>query len=489
MKLLHAARLSRLTDQSTGIDKQDEQATTYSAAYGHEIVATVADTDVSGSTDPKKRPKLGPYLTDPTLMVRYDGIIASALDRFGRNARHLTELRAWAEDSGKKLIVISPALQWPPADANDFASPIIWDLLGRLAEYELNAITKRARETQKWLKDNGYLVGRAPFGFLIVEKDNHKTLAPDPALVPVIHGMADRLIAGSTYTAIAAWLDSEGIPPMNGGRLWSQNSVRKALTNPALIGRRYDPDTGRVVLKFGPILDRDKWKLLQAAVAARATAPRRRSEAALLSGVIHCAKCGALMHRRDVYNVRKDGSKQYNHYYRCDGTNREPSRCGNMIPMDWADSQMASFITDLLGPVEIVELIAIPGSAHEDEIADVEADIRALDMDDPGYFDKHAALMAERQRLRELPAKEAELVEVATGVTVRQHWESLGTAEDRNDWLLEGKVNIAAAKEIFQVNLDVLLKGAHGGGWRLSGPSLAEIIRQTSGADGLKADA
>src|SRR6266516_3011919 len=121
MKLLHAARLSRLGDASTGLDKQDDVSRRYAIIGDHETTGTAADADVSGGVSPWKRPDLGPWLTDPAKIASYDGIIASALDRLGRSARDLAQLRDWAEDNGKQLIVISPPLQWPPAD-DDMAS-------------------------------------------------------------------------------------------------------------------------------------------------------------------------------------------------------------------------------------------------------------------------------------------------------------------------------------------------------------------------------
>src|SRR6266581_845474 len=113
MKLVQAARLSRLGDASTGLDKQDDAANRYAVIGGHEIIGTAADADVSGNTDPFKRPELGPWISDPKRIRTYDGIVAATLDRLGRNARHLARMRDWAEDNGKKIIVISPALQWP----------------------------------------------------------------------------------------------------------------------------------------------------------------------------------------------------------------------------------------------------------------------------------------------------------------------------------------------------------------------------------------
>jgi site-specific DNA recombinase len=470
MRLLHAARLSRLRDESTGIEKQDEQAAKYAAAFGHEIVATAADTDVSGSTDPMKRPKLGPYLTDAHLKGGYDGIIASALDRFGRNARQMMELRDWAEANGKVLIVISPSLQWPPKDEDDFASPIIWDLLGRLAEYELKAITKRNRETGKWLRENGYLQGRPPFGYKVSGKDNHKTLAPDPDLAPVIREMAQRYLDGATLLEIATWLESQGVRPPS-SELWGHSSIRLVLTNTALIGRRKDA-AGRTILRFEPILDEVTFRRVQAAWEGRSFKKGGAAEESLLSGVIYCAKCGRKMSHNKTGDKLKNGQKVYRYYYRCYGTIREPSTCKNMIPRDKADEAMSSWVTDVIGPVQLIERTVIPAHGHDEDIADTEAEIRALDLDDPDYDEKSAALRAERKRLKELPASPAEVSEQLSDYTAKDLWETLDKTEDRRDWLIAGKVKLIATKESFSVELEM------GGDWAIPAAKLGEAMGQ-----------
>jgi site-specific DNA recombinase len=483
MRLLHAARLSRLRDDSTGIEKQDEQAAQYSAAYGHEIVATAADTDVSGSTDPMKRPKLGPYLTDPLLINQYDGIIASALDRFGRNASHLVKLRDWAIGNGKTLIIISPALQWPPQDANDFATRMVWGILGDLAEYELVAITKRNQETQQWLRTNGYLHGKPPFGYAVVDKDNHKTLAPDPGLSEVIQNMADRYLKGATLTELAEWLDAEQVKPPSSER-WAQNSLRRLLGNPALMGRRKDA-SGRTILKFKPILDEVTFRRVQAELERRAKPRGAQSDESLLSGIIHCANCGRPMSYRKTYAELANGERAYHYYYRCHGTAREPSRCKNMITVDFADEAMSSWVTDVIGYHEVILRTIVPGHGHEEEITDVEAEIRALDLDDPEYDTKSAALRAERKRLKELPAVPAEVREEPSGLTVREFWESLESVEVKREWLKSGQVKILAYKPPVKgpapegaPGLTFSVEALFGADWSILGDRWAEGVRR-----------
>src|SRR5262249_26390489 len=71
IRLLQAARLSRDTDESTSIEKQDADMRRWAHAHGHEIIGTAADTDVSGSRPPWERPELGPWLTHADKISQY----------------------------------------------------------------------------------------------------------------------------------------------------------------------------------------------------------------------------------------------------------------------------------------------------------------------------------------------------------------------------------------------------------------------------------
>ena len=151
-------------------------------------------------------------------MVTYDEIVASTIDRLGRNARDLAKLRGWAEDNDKVLTIISPPLHWPP-DPGDFASPITWVVLEQLAEIELKIITERIGNQQRDLIDRNAFTGRQCWAFNIVGEKGSKTLVPDPELRPYLHGMVDRALRGDTLLAIAQWLDSKGIPTDQGKQL------------------------------------------------------------------------------------------------------------------------------------------------------------------------------------------------------------------------------------------------------------------------------
>jgi DNA invertase Pin-like site-specific DNA recombinase len=447
VKLLQAARLSRLGDASTGLDKQDEAARRYADAYSYLIVDTAADTNVSGDSDPFARPELGPWLTRPELAEKYDGIIAATLDRLARNSRYLTKLKDWAAEHGKQIIVISPALRWP-IEPDDLGSKIMWEIFGILAEYELDMIKRRSAETRTKLLGDNKLVGRPPWGFLVVDAPGgHKTLAPDPQLALYVRALADRYLAGDSLLALARWLDAEGIPPMHGGR-WNPGSVSQVLRNPALVGRRKNAD-GQTVLTFEGILDPAIWDRLQRKMAANSDRRGKvRSDPAMLTGVLYCALCGRIMHRREVTSKRKGGGRYVWHGYRCDGTAKDPSTCRNMIPRaeveDWVNEGMSG---PMYADLEVIERVTIPSHGHEAELALIEQDIRSLDLDAPDFLDRQAALLAERRRLLALPAEPERTEDRPLGVTVAEHWPTLTDAEKRAYLLAAGAKVYAANPE------------------------------------------
>src|SRR5512146_2420401 len=217
MRAIEAQRISRLMgarERSIGLQRRSEEVGRYVSAYGLDLVGVAEDTDVSGSTDPFARPALGKWLARPG---EWDVLIAQELDRVGRNARHLAKLRDWCEDTGHRLIILSPHLEWPVAK-DDVASGIIWDLLGRLAEYELHAITERNAATREWLQSTGKPVGRAPYGYVIVGPRGKKTLDIHKVTGPIVREAASRYLAGESLEEIAQDFNRRGLPSKNNPR-------------------------------------------------------------------------------------------------------------------------------------------------------------------------------------------------------------------------------------------------------------------------------
>jgi site-specific DNA recombinase len=422
IRLLQVARLSRLNDNSSSLDKQDQQCQRWAEAYGHEIIATAADSNVSGKTDPFSRPELGPWLNEPGLIESYDGIIAAKLDRFARSVRYWAHLLDWARDHGKTVVCVEPFI--------DFSTPtgqLVGMIMSWLAEQELAQITQRSNDTKEYLVSNGYLTGKAPFGFRIVQHRDHKSLEPDPVYSQLLRDAVAMYLDGTSLRKVAMWLDDRCRAPQ--GDFWSGGSLSQIFKNPILVGRRVDA-SGRTILKVEPILDRSTWDKLQAKQSARAKTTGAQPRA-MLSGVAVCDKCGGPMYR--LANTAK--GKLYT-YYRCHGDERNPSRCRNMIRLAELDARVDKYVRNTLGRWPRYKTVTIAGHGFEEEIREVERDLRDLDLDDPQFLEKQAALMAERKRLRELPMTPTVTDKQPTGDTIGQYWQTLESDEERREYLI-----------------------------------------------------
>jgi Recombinase zinc beta ribbon domain/Recombinase len=255
--------------------------------------------------------------------------------------------------------------------------------------------------------------------------------------------MVRRALSGDTYTSIAEWLDDTGVSTVHGGP-WSQTSVRTALSSPALKGR-YLNAAGEVTHKFTDcLMSAAEWKQLQASLDRR---PQRRgmitAETALLTSVIFCDRCKGAMYRTKSRKKRKDGTVREWFYYRCGGTDRRRSDCRNMVSVEDADAWVHSWFTETgaFAPVEIVETIVTPGDDHAEEIAELEAEIKELNLDSPDYDQRHATLRRERSRLLAMPSEPARTLERPTGKRVGDVWRSLDD-EQRRRFLLAGSTRV-----------------------------------------------
>jgi DNA invertase Pin-like site-specific DNA recombinase len=454
MRLLLAARLSRKYHGQTGIETQDQRSREAAEREGHQVIAVAADRK-SGTVAPWDRPSLRPWVTKPELMTRYDGIIAYKNDRLSRGAwADEVRIRLWAEENGKVLI-IAGGPQWPPRHEGDRWS---WEAMASQARREWEEIRERSVRSQKILRENHYLVGRPPFGYVIVPLDDHKTLAPDPRIAPVLAEVARRYLAGATLTALCEYLELEGVKPAQAER-WNQTSLRRVLENPSLKGRRKNAK-GQTELRFPGILDDNTWARLQVRLEAAREKPLRGAvsdDPALLTRIIRCAKCGGPMHFKRTYNVRRDGTKIYKYHYRCDGSKRDWSKCRNMIPAAMADEAVSSWVAGVIGGCELIARVVVPGHGYDDEIRELDAEIRAVDLDDPLWQEKTSALRDRRAELKELKPVPADVMEKPTGIKVRDHWDSLDTTAARRAFLQAGQVKLLASLHPFRFSVEAYM--------------------------------
>ncbi len=447
-----AARLSRLADktEASRIERDEEAGRQWAEANGAEVIAVTKDRGVSGAISPWKRPGLGPWLNDPDKVGQYDMIVASAIDRLGRDARDLDDLKAWAEDNGKTLVVLKPELEWPvPTGTAGVAHRIMWGLLGDLAQIERDTTKERITAGVDAARLNGGFVGKPGFGFEVVGTKYDKTLRPVPALKPVLREMISLALDGKGFAEIARHLTTSGVLPPQAGKgvkggktansAWSAVSVAQVLRSTDLKGRR--TESGRTH-KFESLLSVSEWNALQAALPKGQHGPIT-SETPFLTGVIVCEKCGGPMYRIQSSKKRADGTTGVNRYYRCRGTDQTPSRCGNMVGQDDIEQWVNQWFTEdgAFARTEIIETTEVPGDDHRAEVDEIDDEIRALNPDATDWLECVTELRAERARLLALPSEPSQVIERGTGRTVGGVWATLDD-EARRSYLLAAGVTV-----------------------------------------------
>ena len=329
--------------------------------------------------------------------------------------------------------MVSPELSWPP-EKGDAVTPIIWDTFN-IASAEWENTSMRYRRMQEHLRSTKSFVGRPPFGYRIVGEAKSKTLEIDPVQAAALTEVVEMYLAGKSLRQLCAYLDAQGTPTRRGGA-WVSKTLSEVFRNPVIAGRRIDGN-GRTILRVPPILDMDTWRKLQAELDRKASRKGvAQAGSYLLAGVAVWGKCGGPMYRVSAYNTRKDGSKQYNFYYRCWGTPAKPSTCKNLFPVEELEARVERYMTVTMARWPRYETVIVPGHWHEEDIYEVERDLRELDFDDPDFSTKQAELLAERARLRALPATLATVERRPTGDTIGQYWATLQTDADKRAFLL-----------------------------------------------------
>jgi DNA invertase Pin-like site-specific DNA recombinase len=426
MRVIVAGRLSRkVTDRDqTGFDSQERESVRWAEGNGHDVVAVVADFK-SGRSGLEARPKLRPWVSDPAKLAEYDGIVALKVDRLTRGDRAETaKLEDWAREQGKALLIAGSDVHFP----SEGTEGIQWDLYLRMAHQEWLNTSERYRRMQQTRRDDGSLVGRAPYGFRIARAVNAagrtiKTLAPEPAEAKVIEDAAAWYLAGQTLDQICDRLNDAGrLPRLGSGNAWKAGegprwvakTLSGALRNETVVGRHHQ---GGRTLKVTPILDRKTWQRVIDRMDARATRKgiSQSKTPALLTSIIVCGK-----HDRNMYRTGTG------YYCRVKG-------CGAFIRLDLADQTVHDTMAGDHRR-DIVETV-IPGSTHEDEIAEVKRDMaEALAAED---WPKLAALQAEVDRLRALPASPPRIDRKPADKTVADMWAAAPDDNARRAYLLD----------------------------------------------------
>jgi site-specific DNA recombinase len=445
-RVLGRLRLSVATDESTSIARQREAITAWAEGNGHTVVGWAEDSDVSGSVDPFDVPQLGDWLNNRA--DEFDVIAAWKLDRISRNSIKLNKLFGWCLDHDKSVVSTSEAI--------DLGTPVgrlIANVIGFLAEGELEAIRERTISSRRKLRETArWAGGRPPYGYRAVDgPSGGKVLEIDTEAHKVVRRIVDSVLDEVPLARIADELNRDGIrPPADHYRAsvgkeplggdWKPAPLRKMLRAPTLVGHAHlggvaiRDDSGQPVQLAEPLVTDDERELIRAELARTEKGTYQRLKTAPLVGVLFCWFCGAGM--SSTLSGGKHG-RNYR-YYRC-----HTGKC-TYVPAETAEMEVERVLLNALGDERVTERVWIPGDDHETGLREAVAAFEQLSVTAGAMTSRTAKDRLDRQlraldaRIAELeakPAREGRYEHRPTGVTYREAWEKDTDSDARRDLL------------------------------------------------------
>ncbi|MFQ6122130.1 MAG: recombinase family protein [Dehalococcoidales bacterium] len=299
---IYARVSSDRQDVDLSISAQLKALREFASRNGYTVVREFVDEAESGRTT--ARPAFREMISlAKTKHPPFDMILVWKLSRFARNREDSIIYKSLLRKQGIQVVSINEPIEDTPT--------------GRLMEGIIEVIdefysSNLAQDVIRGMRENAargfYNGSRAPFGYTRKKvKDGEKprnTLEPDPSQAPIIQRMFNECAEGKGLKEITKSLNRDGIPAPGGGK-WGKQRIHKILTNEAYIGclvwgkNRNGKSNLPPVRKEGAwpaLVDKNIFDIVQTAMngrAPRVTHPRVTSSHYLLSGLIHCQKCGA----------------------------------------------------------------------------------------------------------------------------------------------------------------------------------------------------
>lgn len=452
--LVGVRRLSRRSDATSSPTKQAEQTLRAVADVGAHIIAWADDWEVSGATDPRTRPGLGPWLRGES--GPYDGIAGSAVDRIGRNVRDVLNTAYTIRDQGQTLVTADHAGVWDLDDSNQ-ESELILKAMG--AQMEHRAIQGRNRESTERLRREGRVKQAPSYGYRFVRlvptgKVDHVTI--DEPAAKIIRHVAKRILANGDERTItpateAARLNREGVlsprdrraelygRPTKGHR-WGAQTVTSILRSQAALGylmhkgRPVLDSSGRPVRLADPLWDYPTHMALLKATDYRTSRTHRAPKGRhMLSSIPTCGTCGM-----KLYAARVHGRDETAARVGCIGRSRgwpESAHCkpAPSIALATLEREVEEWFLAVYGDAVGTEEVYDPGTGYGAQIAELEAARERLRADrQAGLYDaqddaewfrtEYQRIGREIAELRALPERPAGVRRVPTGKTVEDEW-------------------------------------------------------------------
>jgi DNA invertase Pin-like site-specific DNA recombinase len=212
------------------------------------------------------------------------GIVVARLDRFARSAVDALESIKRLNAAGARLVSVE--------DNFDGSTPMgrfAIGILSLIAELELERIRENWQTAKREAVGRGiHISGRTPTGYV---RDASGRLDRDEPAASVVAEAFRKRALGTSWTALADFLEQNGVYPASGNRHWSKSAVAKLIQNPVYLGQAR---SGQLVNEHAhePIITRAEYDAAQGSRTLLRPRDGSLAAQALLGGLIRCAGCG-----------------------------------------------------------------------------------------------------------------------------------------------------------------------------------------------------
>lgn len=345
------ARYSSDRQNERSIDGQVALCREWLAREGIEVAEVLADYAISAaSLDRPAMDRLRALARGAELGL----VVTESIDRLSRREADTHALLDDLAFHGVRVVGVS--------DGIDTAREGSEMLVGMRAIYGAAYLRDLGKKTRRGMRDRvtaGMAACAVPFGYVTSEATNGRAIAIDEPAAAIVRRLFAEYLAGQSPAAIASRLNAEAIPPPRSSRRdryvpasWQASTVRAMLSNETYAGVwiwgrrewRKVPGRQRRVARERPahewirderpalaLVDRATWDRANVRTAPAAERKGGGKRSFLLSGLLRCGVCGALM---AIHGGGADGRR----YYRC---SRASSRgtCENRLSMREADAR------------------------------------------------------------------------------------------------------------------------------------------------------
>ncbi len=373
---------ARQAEHDVSIPDQKRQGEAYCESRNLQLVETFIEPGASATND--RRPEFQRMIEAGTSKpAPFDVVVVHSFSRFFRDHFELEFYVRKLAKNGVKLVSITQEM------GDDPMHVMMRQIMALFDEYQSK---ENAKHVMRALKENarqGFWNGSLPpIGYRTVAAEQRgaktkKKLEIDPLHADTVRLIYRLALEGDGTTGqmgvknIVSYLNSRRIFTRDGGR-WGIGQVHRILTRRTYMGehefnkrsktKELKPVSEIVTVPVPPIIDRETFEAVQKLLKARnpkVMPSRVISGPTMLTGLIHCAKCGGAM------TIRTGKGGRYR-YYACSMKARQgPTACSGMaVPMEKLDDLVVNHLEKQLLRPERLEMILAAALDRREEHAE-----------------------------------------------------------------------------------------------------------------------